>query len=264
VNTNPYYPTPRDAVPSWPRHVADAILNLFYPDCCFICSSPIARHQESGICGTCWERIEALRLRRPWCPLCGLPLPFPEGTTEEWLCGECTTSPPPFSGARSFGYYTAELSKAIQEFKFHGRRNLTAHLAPLLARSFSESWRRDEIDMVIPVPLHPRRKRQRGFNQSELLARSLASLLALPCRPDSLARVRYTEPQVGLRDPERLRNVQAAFRCVKPGLLARRRVLLIDDVMTTGATVRSAASVLMRSGTLRVSVLTVARAVPGQ
>jgi ComF family protein len=243
--------------------VADAILNLFYPDACFICSNPMVRHQDSGICSECWSRIEGLQLSRPWCPSCGLPLQFPEGTPE-YLCGECVASPPPFAGARSFGYYNGELSKAIQELKFRGRRSLAAHLAPLLARAFCRSWHRGQLDIIVPVPLHPRRKRERGFNQSELLGRALASILGLPCRSDILKRIRYTEPQVGLRDPERLRNVHAAFRCARTDRVSHRRVLLIDDVMTTGATVRSAAAALLSAGALRVSVLTVARAVPNQ
>jgi ComF family protein len=262
VSTKPFFPTIRDHPPSRPRQLADAVLNLFYPDACFICYAPIARQQDCGLCLRCWERTQALQLVRPWCPSCGLPVSYPDTETAH-LCGECVSSPPLFSGARSYGNYSGELSRIIQEFKFRGRRNLVRLLGPLMARAFFDSWDREQIDMLIPIPLHPKRRRERGFNQSELLARSLSTMLALPCCSQVIRRVRYTEPQVGLRDPERLRNVRGAFCCVRPDLAARKRLLLIDDVMTTGATARSATESLLSGGALRVSILTVARAVPG-
>ncbi len=166
---------------------------------------------------------------------------------------------PAYTGARSFGYYTAELSGLIQGLKFQGRRNLATLLAPLLAETFFDTWSRTDFDAVVPVPLHSKRKRERGYNQSELLAHLLARQIALPC-DHALLRVRSTLPQVGLTDSQRLDNVQNAFRCIKPQRISGRRILLIDDVMTTGATVESAARALLEGGALRVSVLTVARA----
>jgi competence protein ComFC len=166
---------------------------------------------------------------------------------------------PPYAGARSFGHYMAELSSVIQELKFHGRRNLIGLLAPLLAATYFESWSKDDFDLVAPVPLHPKRKRERGFNQSELIALSLARHIAVP-HSNVLLRVRSTLPQVGLTDSQRQENVRGAFRCFKPQQVLKRRVLLVDDVMTTGATVASAAQILMEAGAWRVSVLTVARA----
>jgi ComF family protein len=168
---------------------------------------------------------------------------------------------PPYSGARSFGYYTAELSAIIQGMKFRGRRNLAGLLAPLLADAFYESWGREEFDFVAPVPLHTKRKRERGYNQSELLARCLARQIAVPFKHNMLVRVRSTLPQVGLSDSQRQANVKGAFRCADPSHISKRRVLLIDDVMTTGATAASAARTLLEGGALRISVLTVARTV---
>ncbi len=169
---------------------------------------------------------------------------------------------PPYAGARSFGYYMAELSGLIQGLKFRGRRNLAGLLAPLLAGTFFETWSREDFDFVTPVPLHPKRKRERGYNQSELLARLLARQIATPyC--DTLVRTRSTLPQVGLTDSQRLENVRKAFRRVNPQQIRAQRILLIDDVMTTGATVGSAAQALLEGGALRVSVLTVARAGKG-
>jgi competence protein ComFC len=131
---------------------------------------------------------------------------------------------------------------------------------PLLAEVFWDSWKREDFDFVVPIPLHPKRKRERGYNQSELLARSLAARIAIPFA-DALLRVRSTAPQVGLTDSQRLENVHNAFRCDTLAQVSKQRVLLIDDVMTTGATAASAAKALLEGGAWRVSVLTLARAI---
>jgi ComF family protein len=261
VTAKPYFPTTRDLPDSRIRRLFDGLLNLVYPAECFICSSAVVRHQDCGICGTCWDRALALKIIPPRCASCGLPLHNFEEDGDH-LCGDCILQMPPYAGARSFGYYSAELSKIIQELKFRGRRNLVNLLSPLLTAAFFESWNREEFDFIVPVPLHRKRRHERGYNQSELLARSLARRIAVPFRR-SLIRVRPTLPQVGLTDSERKENVRHAFRCARPQQIANRRVLLVDDVMTTGATVTSASRALLDGGALRVSVLTVARAGKG-
>jgi len=262
VESKPHFPTTRDIPPTAFRRVADGILNLVYPERCLICSAPTARQQDCGVCDACWARTLELEISRPWCPSCGIPFQVfnPEA---EHVCGDCILEMPPYSGARSFGYYRGELSRLAQGLKFDGRRNLSGLLAPLLARTFVQSWDRREIDLITPVPLHAKRRRERGFNQAAVLARSLARLLAIPVSEAALTRVRLTLPQVGLTDAERMKNVHGAFRSPGTDLIARRRILLVDDVMTTGATVRSASRALLEGGALRVSVLTLARAVPG-
>jgi ComF family protein len=258
VAPKPYFSTTRDVQPSLLRNILDSLLNLIYPDQCFICDFPIARSQDCGICAGCWTKALALRIVPPRCASCGLPFQSFQDDSEH-LCGNCILDPPPFSGARSFGYYTDELSRLVQQLKFRGRRNLVGLLGPLLADTFFNNWERGEFDVIVPVPLHPKRRRERGYNQSELLARSLARRIAIPCH-GALMRVRATVPQVGLTDSQRQENVRNAFRCRRPELVSKARILLVDDVMTTGATVASAAKALVDSGALRVSVLTVARA----
>ncbi len=254
----PYFPTIRDLPAHSFQRVLDSLLNLIFPDRCFICTLPIARRQDCGICDSCWNKTIALQIRPPRCSSCGLPFQSFYDDSEH-LCADCILQMPSFSGARSFGYYTAELSRLIQEFKFHGRRNLVELLAPLLAGTFFDNWAREDFDLIAAVPLHQKRKRQRGYNQSDLLARSLSSRIAIP-HQQVLMRIRSTLPQVGLTDSQRQENVRNAFRCRNPELVLQKRILLIDDVMTTGATVASAAQALMDGGALRVSVLTVARA----
>jgi ComF family protein len=205
--------------------------------------------------------VLALRTGPPWCPSCGLPFPGLEPGNDH-LCSRCILDPPAYAGARSFGYYTGELSAAIQQFKFHGRRNLVGHLSALLAEAFIGTWRPGAVDVLVPVPLHPKRRWGRGFNQAALLARALSALISIPCDEGALCRVRDTRPQVGLSDSERSANVRQAFRSRSPARVEGMRVLLIDDVMTTGATLSSAAGALRSCGAVRISALTVARAVP--
>jgi competence protein ComFC len=258
VAPKPYFPTTRDLPSSCARKIFDGFLNLIYPEICFLCSVPVARQQDCGICDHCWQKVIALKILPPRCSSCGLPFySFEENS--EYLCSDCIQQLPPYAGARSFGHYTAELSQVTKELKFRGRRSLIGLLAPLLAGTFFDSWNRDDFDCIAPVPLHPKRKRERGYNQSELLAISLSRLIAIPyCK--ALIRIRSTLPQVGLTDSQRLENVRNAFRCSAPQHISQRRILLIDDVMTTGATVASAAQTLMDAGAWRVSVLTMARA----
>jgi ComF family protein len=258
VISKSYIPTIRDLPTSFVRKIFDSLLNLAYPEVCYLCSEPVHRQQDCGVCSCCWEKAVALKIRPPRCPSCGLPFQNFEDDSEH-LCGNCIRMMPPYSGARSFGYYAAELSGLIQGLKFQGRRNLVRLLTPLMARTFHDSWDRSDFDLLAPVPLHPKRKRERGYNQSELLARSLARYTAIPL-DHVLVRFRATMPQVGLTDTQRLKNVRNAFRCIKPQAIRNRRVLLIDDVMTTGATASSAAQALLKGGARRVSVLTVARA----
>jgi ComF family protein len=246
--------------------LVDSLLSLFYPASCLICNSPISRHSDRSLCGRCFEAVAALRLEPPWCPSCGLPLgPFADPLANEakFLCGRCLLEPPPYAGARSFGAYGGALRHVVHALKFRGRQDLACRLAPLVEAAFRRSYRADEFDLIVPVPLHRRRLRRRGYNQAALLAQPLGRSLGLKVVEDAVVRVRATAPQVGLSDAGRRANVRQAFRVGRDAAVVGRRVLLVDDVMTTGATVASAAAALMRSGAVRVSVLTLARAVEG-
>jgi len=254
--------TSRDLPPSLIRRVADGLFNLFYPESCIVCSAPTSRVQDCGICARCWQKAMHVRIAGPSCPLCGLPYRSFENEPAH-LCGPCTMRLPPYSGARAFGCYSAELSRMIQALKFDGRQDMAKLLAPLLASTFLESWSPTEMDLIVPVPLHPKRRRERGYNQAALLGLALGRLIGLPCRDQILKRVRHTLPQVGLSDSERTHNVAHAFHCPKPAAIRGQRILLVDDVMTTGSTVASACEALLEGGAMRVSVLTVARAVTG-
>lgn len=256
-----FFPARRDLPDSLPRRLADALLNLIYPENCLCCPSPVSRWHERGVCDGCWSKILQMRIGKPWCPSCGMPYEAAE-MGESHLCGACILRPPPFAGARSFGTYSGELRGVIHAFKFRGRKDLAFLLAPLLASAYGDSWGPGDFDLLVPVPLHRTRKRERGYNQSALLGRLLAGLIGIPCSERVLARLRATPPQVGFSAGERMKNLRGAFRCLRPGLVSRRRLLLVDDVMTTGATLSGAAAALLEAGAQRVSALTLARTVP--
>jgi ComF family protein len=185
----------------------------------------------------------------PSCSICGVPLV----SNYADRCKNCLENPPAFSRAAFFGLYDATLASVIHHYKFLGIRRLSRPLAELLL--FYDTT---EIDAVIPVPLSHCGLQDRGFNQALLLAYALSKKKRLPLIIDTLRKVADTPPQVGLSAKERIANVRKAFACT--GKVSGMDILLIDDVMTTGATVNACARQLLNSGANSINVLTLARA----
>lgn len=218
------------------------------------------------MCGACWASLE------PWrgaiCASCGLPLATSQGgEAASLLCGECRTGVHTFDGARSYGLYAGALRQIILLLKFQRQERLGHRLGALLASLWASFENLDDA-WLIPVPLHPSRQQERGFNQAELLARGLIRGLAGAgkSRPrlarKALQRTRATLPQTGLSIAARRENVHGVFAARDAGLLRGRTIVLIDDVMTTGATLAECAATLKRAGAERVVALTLARATP--
>lgn len=236
------------------------LLDVLFPPRCLVC-------REFGpdvICGQCAARIHPIR--PPVCKTCGLPLdPLAKA---DGVCGECRMHNWPFVMGRAYGYYDGALREAIWGLKYQCKRALAPTLGALMkscfedARSDNAPLPAHEIDVICPVPLHRVRLRERGFNQSEALARCLGRLLGVPVE-GLLIRARLTEPQVGLPHSKRRENVRRAFAVaegVQGASLKGRRVLVLDDVWTTGETLRECARVLNRAGA-EVYVIALARAV---
>jgi competence protein ComFC len=175
---------------------------------------------------------------------------------EQGRCALCRRGVRGFDAAYSFGFYEDELRQLIHLFKYGRIRTLSAPLGRLLARALP---REQTFDVIVPMPLHWRKRWQRGFNQAELLAREIGRRTQTPVR-NALRRVRNTASQAGLTSAKRRDNVSGAFQVKKRMILDGRRVLLIDDVMTTGATAASCARALKRAGAPQVTLLTLARA----
>ncbi len=187
------------------------------------------------------------------CPACGRPGP-------EGLCADCRAAPPAFGRARALAAYSGPVGEALRSFKYRRRLASGAALAAWLVRETPAAWLAG-MELVAPVPLHGRRLLGRGFNQAVVLFRPLARARGLEFAPRLLARLRHTRPQVGLKPQERRANVSGAFGVRRPELVQGRRVLLVDDVYTTGATVSECARTLQRAGAAGVAVLTLVRAV---
>jgi len=194
----------------------------------------------------------------PLMPSCGYP--YGAGDVGH-LCGECLLNPPPFSRARALGKYEPPLLKLIVAFKYQGNRTLGQFLGQLMAEAVFPDVEMLNYDLVIPVPLHYRRLRERTFNQALILAREIAKRHTLPCLARVLVRHRYTQPQVTLAGKERAQNVSGAFSLRDPLVVKGKRILLVDDVFTTGHTLKECARVLRRGEAEEVAVLTLARVV---
>jgi len=175
------------------------------------------------------------------------------------LCAQCRKAPFQLDGLRACAFHSGTLRKAIHQFKYEGLRALAAPLGRLMSQAWSELAPSSDFDAIVPVPLHPARQRERGYNQAVLLARELSPSLHCPVVEHELVRVKATAPQIDLSAEQRRANVQHAFKCTRSGL-AGKRVLLIDDVCTTGATLEAAAAALYQTGAVSVWSYTLARA----
>jgi ComF family protein len=221
----------------------DAILNFFFPTTCVLCSSPVLERKYAAACPPCWGKVEGVP--RPFCPRCGFPAPAIEGR-----CGPCRRNEHPFDFARSAALFNGPMREILHHFKYSGRVSLARPLGALLQSCMrSEPF---QSRVVVPVPLHPSRLRQRGFNQAELLAETLG--LSVDTRV--LRRRKNTPSQTGLSRPQRVFNLAGAFEVRKT---APECVLVVDDVYTTGSTMIEIARTLKRAKVQRVEVLTVAR-----
>jgi len=233
------------------------VLDLLYPPRCEACG----RLGREPICDECWAAIE--RIEAPVCGTCGEPFdpraqPAPD-------CADCRRRQRPFSVARSAAYYDGPLAEAIRRFKYHGQMVLGRPLGSIMAEGLTGGQASaldvGTIDAVCPVPLHEGRLRERGFNQSELLAEAVAEAAGRPI-VHLLARTRPTLPQVELPAESRAGNVRGAFEARLTEVVQGQRVLLIDDLYTTGATMTECGRALRRAGAADVRVYTLARALP--
>ena len=247
--------------------MADSLSALVFPTACSLCRQEIIHAGSLDICPSCWNRIE------PWtgvaCPQCGLPFASEHAAdSAAVLCPQCRDGEYSFDGARSFGVYAGALRAVILQLKFRQRERLGKKLGGLLLSPWNSlGLSPGDSPVLIPVPLHSSRRRERGFNQAELLAHGLCRALAgasFAPRVEShcLRRTRPTPPQTGLSLNARKENVRNVFTVDKEERIQGRTAVLVDDVMTTGATLSACAGALKKAGALRVFGLTLARATP--
>lgn len=228
------------------------LTDFILPPVCLSCHDPL----ESGnkLCPTCWQGITFISA--PYCQKTGHPLPYDAGPEAQSTLA--LKQPPIYDKARAVALYEGTMRRLIHKLKYQDKHELTTLLASMMITSGSELIR--ESDLLIPIPLHRWRFWQRRFNQSTLLAAKLAELTGLPLDHTSLIRHKKTRQQVGLTEQQRKRNMQGAFQ-LKPAAQPRlegKNILLIDDVMTTGATANAAAALLKQAGCNSVMLLSIA------
>jgi ComF family protein len=240
-----------------------SLLDWLYPPRCRGCAQIFQGRDTDYFCPGCWQKIQLVA--RPMCSLCGRP--FPDASGLDHVCGRCLARPPQFTRAWAWACYPREeaedhpLRQAIQKFKYGRKVSLGKPLGRLMSQGCRDFLRDCEADVVIPVPLHPKRLRWRGFNQALLLGRQMSRAYKIPLDPFTLRRIKATPPQTQLTEEERRRNVRGAFALAPGRSVREKKILLVDDVYTSGATVNECSRTLWRAGAAEVCVVTLARAV---
>lgn len=237
------------------KSFVEEFLSTLFPPPCPLCRTVIVEDND-GFCPACLESFETIL--EPICSSCGYPL---QGTTgaERTLCPTCLLRDTLFLKVRSVALYSANVRKAILRLKYGREAPMGRSLGILLREQHSRFFPAGDFDRILPVPLHPKRLREREFNQCVLLARPLAVHLGIPLDLDSVERIRHTMPQSGSTEAERRKNLKGSFHIRKPERIKGRSLLLLDDVYTTGATLEELARSLLSAGACRVAALTVAR-----
>jgi ComF family protein len=231
------------------RAALGAIADLIVPPCCLACRTPLASHHV--LCGACWRRVQFIRA--PLCDVTGIPLPYDSG--ERVVSAAALAHPPAYDRARAVAHFSGSMRTLVHHFKYADRHDARQLFGQWLAESGRDLL--PGIDVIVPAPMTRLRLFLRRFNQSAVLAQELARQTGIPADPHLLVRARSTPRQVGLTRDQRRRNVAGAFRVAAGRLkeLNGRNILLIDDVITTGATVNACARALKRAGAQRVDVL---------
>ncbi len=242
----------RQAVPK-AKQLIDVAVNSIFPPRCFLCAEMIG--QTGHVCMDCWQGLRFIT--SPQCHHCGHPFEYAMG--EEALCGACIQDEPSYDMARAVLCYDDASRKLVTRFKFGDMLQPAETLAKWMARAGKDCFK--DVDYLVPVPLHRVRLLKRRYNQAALLAQAIARETQVSVLVDGLKRNRHTTPQSGLSRRQRQINVKGAFHVPSKSLqaIAKKHILLIDDVMTTGATLEACAKTLKKAGGAEVRVLTLAR-----
>ena len=240
------------------RGILRCLSHVILPVQCAQCTQSLWEDPIPFFCRTCWKEITPFP--SPLCPRCSRPFSSPVALRHSplHLCGVCRDKPPAYTKAWALYPYQSPLKEAIHLFKYHGKVSLARPLATLMCRALIHY---PNVDYIIPVPLHPHRLREREYNQSLLLADHISRHIKTPVLCHVLLRTRHTPPQTTLSRSTRLKNLRRAFHINNPNQIVDQRILLIDDVLTTGSTVNECAKILRKFGASDVYVATIARMV---
>ncbi|OGQ99102.1 MAG: hypothetical protein A2505_02360 [Deltaproteobacteria bacterium RIFOXYD12_FULL_55_16] len=230
-----------------------ALLDLLLPSFCLACEKPLGASPELLFCPDCLKRLRFIQ--SPLCPCCGRVYLVAAGGDHH--CGACLTTTRHFTRARALFLYEEPLKKVVHHFKYQGKTDCLPSFTRF-ARKLPQQIEMEAVDLIVPVPLHQKRLQERGFNQALLLARAFFPK-DQRIITNLLIRSRPTAPQTGFSGTARRTNLKNAFAVIKPHRLTGKKILLVDDVFTTGTTVNECARVLKKAGAVEVMVLTLAR-----
>ncbi|MFQ6083100.1 MAG: ComF family protein [Candidatus Aminicenantia bacterium] len=228
---------------------------IFFPSRCQLCSAFLELPEEKIICQFCWEQLKPLS--GSVCLCCGKLL---KSTLPSHLCQECLTKIPPFSIHRSVGEYEGILKEIILLFKYHQKKILGKNLAHFAYHFLQREEELLNVEGIVSVPLHPKKKKERGFNQTEIIARELTRLTHKEFIKGALIKVKNTLPQSQLEFKERERNIKGAFSVKNREKIEGKNLLLVDDVFTSGSTIKECAFILLKAGAKEVKAFTLAQA----
>jgi len=240
------------------KSLSHSLLNFIFPPFCASCRQKMLQPKSGLICESCWDSLE--KWESGCCQRCGQQLPAASEDQVPRLCPKCRIPDWACADIRSIGPFKASLADAIHLLKYSDRRSVVKKLSEYMEQSLAGAGHYQDADLILSVPLHPARKRERGYNQAQLLAQALGKTLNKPCPENIIARARHTQTQTKLNKQQRLENVKDIFTVKKPELVKEKSVILIDDVLTTGATIGSCARKLLEAGASKVLALTAAAA----
>ncbi len=236
--------------------LTDSMLAIFFPAVCHLCEKPLGDPTDANICGNCRDSIK--KIPEPFCHICGLPVSGLSTREHAPICGRCLSDSPAYGRARCAALHEDALRDAVLRFKYGKRMYIAKALAEILFECFQRHFQVQGFDLIIPIPIHRKRLRARGFNQSLLLAHRLSSHTGVRMARDLLQKTVDTPPQVRLGRKERITNIKGSFGVSDPHRITGSKILLIDDVLTTGATIGAAAQTLKRAKAARVDAMVLA------
>lgn len=240
--------------------ILKSLIWFLYPAQCRHCGENLDPADGYYICKSCWDQVEYIE--KPYCEKCGFPLdPLSALPEKVFSCANCPAEFK-FNRARSIAYYhNSAIGEAIRLLKDDGKTVMADKLADIMVDGMKRLLNPKDYDCIIPVPLHKKKLRKRGYNQMELIGRKVSEKTGIPLETKSLIKIKDTLPQRGLSGKERTQNVKDSFSVINPVNIERKRILLIDDVMTTGSTINECAKILVEEGKVEsVDVLTLTRA----
>jgi ComF family protein len=237
------------------RQILNDVSDIIFPPQCLACAEIINQPASQIFCFLCLRKISFIT--DSFCPICGVP--FLSSTTESHICGNCLENKPWYAHARAVAGFETVIMDAIHKFKYGRSISIGDGLSSFMANFSFPDFDFSEYSLLIPVPLHIKRLRERGFNQSLLLAKQMGGKYKLPVNFSLLKRSKFTLTQTGLNKAEREKNIKGAFVVTDKKKAAGENIILIDDVYTTGATINECAKVLLKAGAQKVAALTLSR-----